>query len=203
MERFIITEDMKRFISLQRTGIKSNFEKRYFKEIKFHWDTISDICINIKKSLDIGSGIGGIDFFIAKNNENCQINLLDKSKIEENVYYGFKEKGAFYNDLELAEKFLKINSVENEIKSYTPESDFSQLNDIDLVISLISWGFHYPIDTYIKLLEDVSKKDTILIIDIRNTHIEESLEKLKKQNFLLIKEIIHFEKCKRLLFKKI
>jgi 2-polyprenyl-3-methyl-5-hydroxy-6-metoxy-1,4-benzoquinol methylase len=95
MEEFKITEEMKKYISLQRTGIKSNFEKRYFKEINYHWETIKEKCQSINSVLDIGCGIGGIDYFIAKNNTNCQINLLDKTKIENEVYYGFKEKGAF------------------------------------------------------------------------------------------------------------
>ena len=203
MEQFKITEEMKIYISLQRTGIKSNFEKRYYNEIKYHWDTIKEKCQSIGSVLDIGCGIGGIDYFIGKNNTNCQINLLDKTKIEDNIYYGFKNKGAFYNDLNISNSFLRDNGIKNEINLYTPDSDFSNMKNIKLIISLISWGFHYPTDTYIDLVNKVTCKDTIVILDVRKSHIDSSIESFNKFNFKLIEEIVEFEKCKRLLFKKL
>jgi hypothetical protein len=203
MEEFKITEEMKKYISLQRTGIKSNFEKRYFKEINYHWETIKEKCQSINSVLDIGCGIGGIDYFIAKNNTNCQINLLDKTKIENEVYYGFKEKGAFYNNLDISEKFLRINGITNNINLYTPESDFSNLKNVDLIISLISWGFHYPVDSYIDLVSSITRSSSSIIIDVRKSHIDDSINKFKEIDFELSEEIFEFEKCKRLLFIKL
>jgi len=203
MDQFKITEEMKIYISLQRTGIKSNFEKRYYNEIKYHWETIKEKCQSINSVLDIGCGIGGVDYFIGKSNTNCQINLLDKTKIEDNVYYGFKSKGAFYNDLNISNNFLRDNGITNEINLYTPDSDFSNMKSIKLIISLISWGFHYPTDTYIDLVNKVTCEDSIVILDVRKSHIDDSIELFNKFNFKLIEEIIEFEKCKRLLFKKI
>ena len=38
---------------------------------------------------------------------------------------------------------------------------------IDFVISTISWGFHFPVSTYLKSVANVLSENGILIIDIR------------------------------------
>ena len=38
---------------------------------------------------------------------------------------------------------------------------------MDIITSFLSWGFHFPIKTYLNEVTDLMHKDTILIIDIR------------------------------------
>jgi 2-polyprenyl-3-methyl-5-hydroxy-6-metoxy-1,4-benzoquinol methylase len=76
MDQFKITEEMKIYISLQRTGIKSNFEKRYYNEIKYHWETIKEKCQSINSVLDIGCGIKLIEEIIEF--EKCKRLLFKK-----------------------------------------------------------------------------------------------------------------------------
>ena len=42
-----------------------------------------------------------------------------------------------------------------------------QKESIDLVVSTISWGFHYPIDFYLKSVFDLLNKNGLVILDLR------------------------------------
>jgi len=46
-------------------------------------------------------------------------------------------------------------------------NDIDINSTVDLIISLISWGFHYPVDTYLEKAYDLLNKDGILILDVR------------------------------------
>ena len=40
-------------------------------------------------------------------------------------------------------------------------------DSIDVIISTISWGFHYPIKLYIESVHNLLRSDGVLIVDIR------------------------------------
>lgn len=127
---------------------------------------------NCRSVLDIGCGVAGIDVFINSHYHDFPptFYLLDKTKIEKNVYYGFKEKGAFYNSLEIAKNLLKKNGVSSSSIMPIEATDDNAINidsEIDLAISLISWGFHYPVETYLNSVYSLLSKGGTIIIDIR------------------------------------
>lgn len=100
-----------------------------------------------RRVLDIGCGMAGIDVFIAREWPECEIHLLDKDGVSEVInagYHANSDEFSHYHDFGAALWLLASNGVENEIVAH------SQLPDIefDLVISLLSWGFHYPLTTY-------------------------------------------------------
>ena len=51
--------------------------------------------------------------------------------------------------------------------------------EMDLVVSLISWGFHYPLSTYLDQVYGLLKTRGHLIIDLRHGH--DVLEELKSK----------------------
>lgn len=121
---------------------------------------------------DIGSGIGGIDLFLAKHYAPVwpTVHLLDRTEMPSKVYYHFKEKACYYNSLPDAKKFLIQNGVpgNNVVLHEVPaEAAVAFPKDLDLVVSLISWGFHYPVATYLSSVYDALRVGGILIIDIR------------------------------------
>lgn len=154
---------------------------------KYNQDMISDyesmedyFPQNISNILDIGCGIAGLDIHIYKKNNQPNIHLLDRTAMDSSVYYGFEQEGSYYNSLVLAKSFLVINGVrEDKIFLYDLEKNtpnFSQ-DFFDLVISTISWGFHYPVSTYLRIVADSLKSSGVLILDIRkNTGGEQELE---------------------------
>jgi len=45
--------------------------------------------------------------------------------------------------------------------------------NFDLVLSIRSWGFLYPINEYLKDLIQITSKDTIFIADIHNKYLDD------------------------------
>mgnify|MGYP006113518573 CR=1 FL=1 len=74
---------------------------------------------------------------------------------------------------------MEANDI-NSKNIYTYDVDKSELKVIkyDLVISLVSWGYHYPIETYINYLKESSDKKTIFIFDVADEYI--SIQDVKK-----------------------
>ena len=110
--------------------------------------------------------MAGIDYFLAKHNPDAEIYLLDATKKEKTIYYGYSKNGCNYNDLTLALGFLRMNDINNEINLLDIVKDF-EFPKVDLVVSLISWGFHYPVETYLDRVIENLNENGLIIIDIR------------------------------------
>ncbi|OFW52511.1 MAG: hypothetical protein A2163_08170 [Actinobacteria bacterium RBG_13_35_12] len=104
-------------------------------------------------------------------------------KIDDNIYYSFREKGAFYSSLKVTENFLITNNVPRHLiklcEVYENNYDLNTAMNADLIISLLSWGFHYPVDTYLNTVLKILKNNGRLIIDIRKRTGD--YEKINKQ----------------------
>jgi hypothetical protein len=151
----------------------AEIEKEYYKKVRESFERIkSHISSHTKSLLDIGSGIAGLDIYLwhlLKKN-NPQIYLLDKTRSEKKIWYSFSSNGAFYNSLHLAKQNLILNLIpHNRIKLIkAPDNGIiKNLKNIDLVISTISWGYHYPVDLYIDSVISIMAKNGILILDVR------------------------------------
>lgn len=150
----------------------------------------------IKNMLDIGFGIGGIDVLIYQVAHPGHMYLLDKNMIENSIWYGFESSGASYNSLKTAGLLLDMNDVPTlEYTLINIESEPFPIESFDLIISLISWGFHYPISTYLDKVKQYLSPRGVLIIDVRKgTGGEEAL----KDSFKHIEVIKETSKSKRL-----
>jgi SAM-dependent methyltransferase len=131
--------------------------------------------------LDIGSGLGGVDVLLKQyyGNRKVQFYLLDKSGIDKNVYYGLTEDGACYSSAALTKEFLMDNGFSMEQTQVIDIStDAFPVNiQFDVIISFISWGFHYSIDTYLKETAQVLSEQGVMLLDIRRS--SDAIEKLK------------------------
>lgn len=79
---------------------------------------------------------------------------------------------------------------------YNAGNDEFPTKQFDLIISLLSWGFHYPIETYLEKAKKI--KNGILILDIRNG--TDQIETLK-DNFNTIKVIEETRTRKRVVIE--
>ena len=82
----------------------------------------------------------------------------------------FNNKGSFYNSLETSKATLVNNGIsENNVHliEATADNKINIVENADLILSLISWGFHYSVNTYLDQVYDLLNKDGALIIDIR------------------------------------
>ena len=118
--------------------------------------------------LDIGCGLAGIDAWIYHACGKPALCLLDREGRSE-VYYGFRADAAFYNSLALARRLLEMNGVPaGQITTVDVDTQPLPRNRrFDLVISLLSWGFHYPLDTYLHYVKAQLTDDGAVIVDTR------------------------------------
>lgn len=187
------------------------FHKRiidsYNSEIVSEFETIkNNLPLECSYVLDIGCGIAGIDvlinnFFNSKTQPD--FHLLDKSYTEKAIWYDYKSSGAFYNSLQLALKVLELNGVDAEkitLHEVGRSESWKEANKFDLVISILSCGFHYPVETYINSIYNCLKKGGVLILDIRKG--TDGLEKIKSK-FGNTEIILSSEKFYRITAKKI
>jgi len=132
---------------------------------------IEKIPSQTRSILDIGCGIAALQVYLYRLLNKPDIYLLDKTELESKVWYMFEPKGAFYNSMELASDVLTSNGIpDQKIKTLeAPDDGIINLEtgSIDFVISTISWGFHFPVSTYLKSVVNVLSENGILIIDIR------------------------------------
>ena len=109
--------------------------------------------------------------------------MLDKSSISSQVYYGFRQNAAFYNSLPIAKSVLVQNEICEEnivLVEATNEQYFTRFKvQKDLtMISLISWGFHYPIATYLEKVYSLLITG-IAFVDVRKG--TDGIEKLEER----------------------
>ena len=155
-------------IATRKDEIKKNFEEDISQEymgIKSH---LPQTCSSI---LDIGCGVGAINIFFFQHyhsSNTVQFYLLDKTATDKKIYYGFQPKGAFYNSLPGACKLLVSNGIpESNIHLLEVPADY-QINapqGLDLIISSLSWGWHYPVSTYLDQVYDLLRDGGHLIMD--------------------------------------
>ncbi|WP_220457550.1 hypothetical protein [Vibrio marinisediminis] len=151
--------------------------------------------------LDIGCGMAGIDLFLNQYYKDRSIDffLLDKNEVNSSVYYDFNNKAAFYNSLDLAKSFLNLNGIsESKIKLLfaNDENEINIEQSVDMVISLISWGFHYPVDIYLERVYEILSDKGTLIIDVRKGNNGFDMVKNKFSNVEVIVETSKYYRVK-------
>ena len=165
---------------LDDVEFRNNYFKLYQTGILDYCASISpyvqEECTNI---MDIGCGIGLVPLLLFNE---CKVTpnfwLLDKSiDIKEmdrahiNGYAGgfHSENYIFTASLQVTYNFFCMNGIETD-RIHLLEVDqgvFDKVPELDLILSRNSWGFHYPISTYIDDVCLKLKKTGRVIIDVR------------------------------------
>ncbi|MEN9605041.1 MAG: hypothetical protein RJB39_726 [Candidatus Parcubacteria bacterium] len=169
-------------------AIRNDFNYDMFCEFLMIKHFLPAQCTNM---LDIGSGLSAYNVYVSEYYKNqVHLYLLDKTQIDRKTHFYFQDTASFYNSLIEAKLLLVDNGV--------PEKNISTMevtgsNDIpnqkfDLVLSLLAWGHHFPVSTYIDKVYSNMNDGAVLILDVRkNTDGEETLRKYFK-NFVVIQE---------------
>jgi len=157
-------------------------EKRLFFTILDNYLKLSP-----KNILDIGCGFARESELFQKK-YNSELFLLD-GDFEPDVNkrrefkYGSADNFRFYNKIsDLKKDYLERNMsfvfIDANNISIDPKVKF------DLIYSIKSCGFHYPIDTYYNLIKNHIHNNTYLIFDLRQGNIETQLSKFTIENVL-------------------
>ncbi|MBO9448127.1 class I SAM-dependent methyltransferase [Ruegeria sp. R14_0] len=126
-----------------------------------------------KSVADIGCGYAIFDLFLWRDH-NCHLTLIDLEETEER-HFGYGETGAAYSSLSVARSFLTQNGVDNDdITCLNPGTDdLSAVGSIDLAMSFISCGFHYPAQTYEDFFRNSVSENGTIILDLRTRRAQE------------------------------
>lgn len=154
---------------------------------------------NASNILDIGCGMAGISALLsATYAHRPHITLLDKNGISPTINAGFNASAdnfSHYNDFALAKLLLSQNGVDlSNIEVCDISNQLFPNKTYDIVVSLLSWGFHYPISTY---TPSVTKGGGVIICDVRKN--TDGLDELSK--FGDINTIMKAEKYIRVVVK--
>lgn len=116
--------------------------------------------------VDIGCGHAAIDVFFYRDYRTT-FDLIDIER-SNNKHHDFRPIGAGYTSLAAAKELLLANEVPAEAVSTTnPQREPLPDRPADLIISLLSAGFHYPIAQYLPYALECLRRDGILIFDAR------------------------------------
>ena len=156
----------------QNKNIEKITEELFLKEFETFKHFLPNSVNNI---MDIGCGLGIINVYL--NNffgKKPIFFLLDKNRIDKKIKYGFSSNYESYNDLNETKNILLENDVDiSSLYLFDVEKEFQINKKMDLVISLKSMGYHYPINTYIELFKNCCTKDTVFIYDIGENQYDE------------------------------
>jgi len=148
-----------------------------FEEITEVFETFDKTMAQFKPSrvADIGSGYAFVDLLIYRKFK-CDLLLIDIEETD-SIHFGYKDNGAGYSDLNTTREFLVANGVpDKKITTVNPKfQDLSEAGDVDVALSLISCGFHYPASTYEAFFKDQVKKAIMLDLRRGRTGLEELL----------------------------
>lgn len=156
-------------------------------------------CIRFQSVFDVGCGRAGMDVLIARQYGVREFHLLDGngSGAQLSGYAHFVPKP--WGDVIDGKTFLEAHVPDAEVYTYHPHDQFEF--DVDLVISLRSWGLHYPVTTYLEVVKRCLRPGGHLVLDLR--HGKEGLTKLLSSGFEFVQEIPETStKCSRIALRK-
>lgn len=122
--------------------------------------------------LDIGCGLGGIDELVYGHYSRfgpVELYLADRDYVSAEITYDFAQESAAYNSLALTQAFLIGRGVPKEA-IHTVDVDKAGLPtevSFDLILSFLSWGFHFPVETYLDYAKEHLKPGGVLLLDSR------------------------------------
>jgi hypothetical protein len=131
-----------------------------------------------------------------------QVTLIDIEQTESHQH-GFSRQGSGYASLENSRRFLAENgtpiesiSLCNPLHEPLPNAKF------DLLISILSMGFHYPCDDYADYIIRDCEIGGLIVIDARKNAPDNGLRRILASGFA-VERTHSFAKFERVLLKKV
>lgn len=153
-----------------------------------------------KRVADIGCGYAFFDLFLARD-FTTDLLLVD-IEANERRHFGFRDEGAAYASLSVARQLLVDNGVRPDtVQVLNPnEKPPEEAGPVDLAVSFLSCGFHYPVDLYLPFLAQALVPGGAAILDLRASTASEQAEKLAA--FGTLTDLPSPPKARRVLLRK-
>ena len=135
----VIPKQCLRYTELHRPG------GDYARDIAADWRMIEPyLPPSVGSILDIGSGMCGVDVYLRRKYPAARLELLDGDG--ETPFYGFGPECTAYGNRSAAEALLAANGAGKVDRWH--DIGTREVLQADLVISLLAWGFHFPLAAY-------------------------------------------------------
>lgn len=149
--------------------------------------------------LDIGCGLACIDVLIARHYGPLFVHVMDGNGAIENRQMGFNASTKAWANVEVAADLLRANlSADYVVVDHV--ADERATIAADLIVSLKSWGHHYPVSVYLPLAMRSLRKGARIILDIRRKTNGRKL--LENAGFTMLGKVQENAKCERLVFQR-
>ena len=200
MSNLIIPDSVYPYLRAQKGEInhiqdRQAFEAAYNKGLQELLAVILPyVPAGMKRSIDIGSGMGGIDILLHNlfKHDVFLLDALDTPPVCTKHDRPFNNKNVLLEFWHENEK--------NRIFYYSPEDASKPIKvKFDLILSVGSYCFHYSPELYLDFVKASCHEDTVLIFDVRNRHAD-WLEILR-DNFKEVAVILESEKFTKRVFK--
>lgn len=194
-----LTEKYNVYLKPQR-NLDCSRKDKYLNNINEQFDKfkkyLPDSCDNLL-SIGCGLAVPEIPFYEYYKNKNLNYFLFDKSCVDKKIHFGYQEKASFYNSLDdTKEIYINYGINEQNINLIEASNEnLLSLPKMDIITSFISWGFHFPLITYLENVIKLMHKESILIIDIR-TLDDNTSTSLINEYFEIINNIEEFTESK-------
>lgn len=111
-------------------------------------------------AIDLGCGIGYQTLQISKLVPDVHFDMLDKTGVQKPNQY--TDTGYSHNNLDMTLDYVFNNSINARVWDV---DEYTWTKPVDVVLSTLSWGWHYPFELYIDRV--MSVKPTYIIFDNR------------------------------------
>jgi SAM-dependent methyltransferase len=184
----VIPDECLPLLREQRTSYgNGDITAQYVNELWQTYESIRSYLPGNGRILDIGCGMAGIDVFLSLHyNGRGQITLADKQEVSPEINAGFHSEAkdfSHYHDFAAASKLLESNGVTG-FRCVDLNVEPLPNEEFDVVLSLLSWGFHYPISAY----SPTVAPGGVVIADIRRGTGGEDELNLRYGNALVVHE---------------
>ena len=151
--------------------------------------------------LDIGCGLGGIDVMLARHyGDDLTVYLADGDGSGHRKM-GFVGGTEAWADVSIGETFVRSNAprIKVEGRNCNDPHEFSGMA-VDLVVSMKSWGHHYPVSAYAETVKGAIalSRHARVIMDIRRG--TDGATEMGRRGFKLVGKVAETVKCERLAF---
>jgi hypothetical protein len=145
----------------QRTDLQTTLAGAYLDSCQKHADMIAGAILTAPAiAIDLGGGLGGVSACLSKFWPDCEFVIVDRNGREgRKINYG--EDFGKYNQLEETGKFLESGGVKHRMVNIDVQPPPAEA---DLIFSVMSWGFHYPVETHLAWAASASP---LAIVDCR------------------------------------
>jgi SAM-dependent methyltransferase len=151
--------------------------------------------------LDIGCGGAWVDVLLAKKHGIKTVHLIDGDGTAEKIH-GFRADTQAWADVQIGAANVREHT-QAEVFTHKPHPA-TRVPPVDVVISLKSWGHHYPVDRYIDLVNACLRPGGILVIDARTRKRQSraALSYLRQHGYKLIWSGGDSPRCVRMAFER-